>query len=43
MSKANNIAKGTATYPTEGLWYWLNTEEEAYAFFNLPMPELAEI
>ena len=35
--------EATYTYPTEGLWYWINTEEEAYAFFNLPMPELAEI
>ncbi len=32
--------KDSYTYPTNGLWYWLNTEEEAYAFFNLPMPEL---
>ena len=32
--------KDSYTYPTDGLWYWLNTEEEAYAFFNLPMPEL---
>jgi hypothetical protein len=32
--------KDSYTYPTVGLWYWLNTKEEAYAFFNLPMPDL---
>ena len=33
----------TYTYPTEGLWYWFNSELKAYTFFNLPMPELVEI
>lgn len=29
--------KDTYTYPVEG-WYWFNSEEEAYIFFNLPYP-----
>lgn len=24
-------------YPTDG-WYWFDTQEEAYSFFNLPLP-----
>lgn len=35
--------EATYTYPTEGLWYWFDFEEEAYTFFNLPVPELVEI
>lgn len=29
--------KDTYVYPIEG-WYWFNSEEEAYIFFNLPYP-----
>lgn len=25
-------------YPVDG-WYWFDSEEEAYAFFGLPLPE----
>jgi len=31
--------KDTYTYPTEGGWYWFNSEEEARTFFGLPEPE----
>ena len=34
--------EATYTYPTEGLWYWFDFEVDAYAFFNLPVPELTE-
>lgn len=27
----------TYTYPVGG-WYWFDSEEEAYAFWNLPLP-----
>lgn len=25
-------------YPTDG-WYWFDSQEEAYAFFNLELPQ----
>jgi hypothetical protein len=30
--------KDTYTYPVGG-WYWFDSTEEAYAFWNIPMPE----
>jgi len=27
----------TYTYPVEG-WYWFDSQEEAYTFFNIPLP-----
>jgi len=33
----------TYTYPTLGDWYWFDVEVDAYAFFNLPMPELVVV
>lgn len=29
--------KDTYTYPVDG-WYWFDTKEEAYAFFNIELP-----
>lgn len=29
--------KDTYTYPIGG-WYWFDSKEEAYAFWNLPLP-----
>jgi hypothetical protein len=31
-------SKDEHTYPVDG-WYWFDTMEDAYAFFNIPMPE----
>jgi len=31
-------SKDKHTYPVDG-WYWFDTMEDAYAFFNIPMPE----
>ena len=28
-------------YPTDG-WYWFDTDEEAYTFFEVPMPVVEE-
>ena len=33
--------KDQHVYPVDG-WYWFDTEEEAYAFFNLEMPTETE-
>lgn len=30
--------KDSYTYPTGG-WYWFDSEEEAYGFWNLPVPQ----
>lgn len=30
--------KDSFTYPYNG-WYWFDSEEEAYAFWNLPLPQ----
>jgi hypothetical protein len=30
--------KDTYTYPIGG-WYWFDSKEEAYIFWNLPLPE----
>lgn len=34
--------KDTYTYPTQGGWYWFETEEEARNFFGLPPAEQEE-
>lgn len=31
-------SKDNYTYPVDG-WYWFDTVEEAYAFFNITPPE----
>ena len=31
-------SKDEHTYPVDG-WYWFDTMEEAYLFFNIPLPE----
>jgi len=31
--------KDTYTYPVGG-WYWFDSTEDAYAFWNIPMPEI---
>lgn len=28
----------TIDFPVDG-WYWFDTMEDAYAFFNIPLPE----
>ena len=33
--------KDMFTYPIDG-WYWFNTIEEAYAFFDIPYPPVVE-
>ena len=33
--------KDDHTYPTDG-WYWFDTDEEAYTFFEVPMPVVEE-
>ena len=30
--------KDQYTYPTDG-WYWFDTEEEAYSFFDIEIPK----
>lgn len=34
-------SKDTYTYPADG-WYWFDTIEEAYLFFNKPYPPVEE-
>ena len=31
-------SKDEHTYPVDG-WYWFDTIEDAYSFFNIPLPE----
>ena len=31
-------SKDDHSYPVDG-WYWFDTMEDAYAFFNIPLPE----
>ena len=31
-------SKDEHTYPIDG-WYWFDTMEDAYLFFNIPLPE----
>jgi hypothetical protein len=31
-------SKDDHTYPVDG-WYWFDTIEDAYSFFNIPLPE----
>jgi hypothetical protein len=31
-------SKDEHTYPVDG-WYWFDTMEDAYSFFNIPLPE----
>ena len=31
-------SKDDYDYPVDG-WYWFNTIDDAYAFFNIPIPE----
>lgn len=31
-------SKDEYTYPVDG-WHWFNTIEDAYSFFNIPIPE----
>jgi hypothetical protein len=35
-------SKDDHTYPVHG-WHWFDSQEEAYAFFELPLPEKTEI
>jgi len=32
----------TYTYPTMGDWYWFDVEDDAYTFFDIPLPIIEE-